>query len=128
MSWEFSTGPVGPERGVPHAAAHAPFIDIKRLFQLRTPLMVGVFFLLAIPGLIAAWYLSPGKYTATAELRFLATTPRVMEVQRGGARDALRHLPAHADQRHHRKLDSRQGPGAPQRTQSGGPRPIGGAA
>ncbi|NIA12730.1 MAG: AAA family ATPase [Nitrospiraceae bacterium] len=84
MSWEFSTGPVGPERGVPHAAAHAPFIDIKRLFQLRTPLMVAVFFLLAIPGLIAAWYLSPGKYTATAELRFLATTPRVMEVQRGG--------------------------------------------
>ncbi len=80
MSWEYSSGQAyhdyHPE---PPPPTEQPFLDIKRLLQLRTPLMIAVFLAIAIPGAIVAWRITSGKYTATASVRFLAATPRVMQ-------------------------------------------------
>ena len=53
-------------------------IDIGRMIRLRLPLMVLVFALIAVPGTIAAWKAVPLDYKASADVRFLASTPRVM--------------------------------------------------
>lgn len=57
-------------------------LDLRRLITLRSPLMMGVFLALAIPCSIAAWVLSPEEFRASAQLRFLASAPRVL--QEGG--------------------------------------------
>ena len=57
-----------------------PFLNIKRMLQFRLPLMVCVTILFAAPLLVVGWAITPGKYTASAVIRFLATTPRVMEI------------------------------------------------
>ena len=53
-------------------------INLKRMIRLRLPLIVGVFVALAVPGSIAVWKMVPLTYKASAEVRFLALTPRVM--------------------------------------------------
>ena len=53
-------------------------IDLGRMLRLRLPLMVLVFALIAVPGTVAAWKLVPLEYKASADVRFLASTPRVM--------------------------------------------------
>ncbi len=53
-------------------------IDLKRLLRLRLPLMLAVFAALAVPGTAAVWKLIPLEYKASADVRFLASTPRVM--------------------------------------------------
>lgn len=55
-----------------------PVFDFKRMLALRLPLMLGVAFLLAAASVPAAWFLTPLKFTATAELRFMARAPRVL--------------------------------------------------
>jgi len=56
-----------------------PVLDVKRLLWTRGPVMALIAVALAIPLMVAAWFLVEAKYTATAELRFSALTPRVME-------------------------------------------------
>lgn len=56
-----------------------PVLDVKRLLWVRGPVMALIAVVLAIPGMLGAWFLVEAKYTATAELRFYALTPRVME-------------------------------------------------
>ncbi|HIJ64842.1 MAG TPA: AAA family ATPase [Candidatus Hydrogenedentes bacterium] len=65
-----------PEFGAP--IAPEPRLNIKRMLRLRAPLILGVFVVLAIPSVLAAWFLTPLEYRATANLRFLASTPRVL--------------------------------------------------
>lgn len=55
-----------------------PVLDIKRLVWLRGPIVLLVSICLGIPATIAAWFLVPTGYTASVELRFLATAPRVL--------------------------------------------------
>ncbi len=57
-----------------------PSLDVKRLIKLRSPIIIAVSLALAIPGVLAAWFLTTLEYTATADIRFLATTPSVMNV------------------------------------------------
>ncbi len=59
-----------------------PALNFKRLLWLRSPLMIAVAALVAIPGAIAAWFVVPANYTASADIRFLATMPRVIEDSR----------------------------------------------
>ena len=59
----------GPERQV----------SFSRMLRLRMAPMLITFFAIAIPGLVAVWYFVPVGYTATAEVRFLASTPHVLE-------------------------------------------------
>ena len=54
-------------------------ISFSRMLRLRLWPMVITFFTIAIPGLLAVWYFVPPGYTATAEVRFLASTPHVLE-------------------------------------------------
>ena len=72
--------------GQPTAREGPAAINIKRLLQLRLRLMLVVAVVVAVPAVLVAWQLSPGSYTAKATLRFLASTPRVMET-RGTARE-----------------------------------------
>lgn len=53
-------------------------INLKRMLRLRMPLIAVVFAALAIPGTAAVWKLIPLTYKASADVRFLASTPRVM--------------------------------------------------
>lgn len=54
-------------------------LDIKRFIRLRAPIVITISLLIAIPGLVAAWFLVPLEYEVVAVLRFLANTPHVME-------------------------------------------------
>jgi len=67
---------VPDELGAP-SAPHRAF-DVKRMLLQRAPVMIAVFALLGAPSLLAAWFLTPLEYEATATLQFLASTPRVM--------------------------------------------------
>ncbi len=53
-------------------------MDIKRFLWTRVPVMVIVAVCVAIPAVTAAWFLVPVGYTASVELRFLATAPFVL--------------------------------------------------
>ncbi len=53
-------------------------VRLQRMLRLRLPLIVGVFAALAVPGAAAVWKLFPPTYKATADVRFLASTPRVL--------------------------------------------------
>jgi capsular exopolysaccharide synthesis family protein len=70
-----STSPVPESSMFPQIG---PVFDIKRFLWLRVPLMVIVAICVAIPAVTAAWFLVPVGYTATGELRFLATRPYVL--------------------------------------------------
>jgi capsular exopolysaccharide synthesis family protein len=59
--------------------------DLKRMIRLRGPLILIIAFALAVPAAALGWFLIPAKYMATAELRFLATMPRVLDDE--GARE-----------------------------------------
>lgn len=82
MSRDFSTvstvldGLISERAG---ARIVGPTLNLRRMLWLRSPLMIVITVLLAGPGAIAAWFLVPAKYTASADIRFLATMPRVME-------------------------------------------------
>jgi len=79
MNTEFSTAttsmlvetqPTGPE----------PWrIDLKRLVRLRWWVILLVAAAVALPAILLVWRSVPLEYTATAELRFLASTPRVLD-------------------------------------------------
>ena len=89
MTSEFSTEPslLPPEFGGSTAAA-APRLNIKRMLRLRMPLILGVSVALAIPSALAVFFLTQLEYEATADLRFSATTPRVLYNQ-GSQRDRI---------------------------------------
>lgn len=57
-----------------------PQLRLGRLFRLRWPLMVGVAALIGIPAAVGAWFLTPVEYTSNAEVRFLSTAPRILDV------------------------------------------------
>ncbi len=61
--------------GVPQFGS---MMDIKRFLWTRVPVMVLVAVCVAIPAVTAAWFLVPVGYTASVELRFLATAPFVL--------------------------------------------------
>ncbi len=68
--------PAGPAAEMqPHIG---PVFDIKRFIWLRTPMMVVIALCLAIPSVIAAWFLVPVGYTATAQIQLLAQEPYVL--------------------------------------------------
>jgi len=75
-SWSESA-PFLPEHLGGGGAPQAHF-DIKRMLRLRLPLIVGVFVALAAPAVFGVWLLFPLQYEASADLRFLALTPRVL--------------------------------------------------
>ena len=54
-------------------------VSFSRMLRLRLAPMIITFFAIAIPGMLAVWYFVPLGYTATAEVRFLASTPHVLE-------------------------------------------------
>lgn len=54
-------------------------IDLKRLVRLRWWVMLLVAGLLAVPAVLLVWRTVPLEYTASAEVRFLASTPRVLD-------------------------------------------------
>ncbi len=58
---------------------------IMRMLRLRLPLTLIVFVVLAVPGTLAVWKLVPQEYKASADVRFLASTPRVMGHSTGEA-------------------------------------------
>ena len=64
----------------PEHAGHAEF-DLKRFLWLRLPSMLLVFLVLAIPSALAVWFLTPVSFTATADLRFLVVTPKVLDIR-----------------------------------------------
>lgn len=79
MTNEFSTQrsfSIPEESGAP--APPQPGFDLKRMLFYRAPLMLGVFFTLAVPCMLAAWFLTPTEYEASATLQFLAAAPRIM--------------------------------------------------
>ncbi|MFC1734647.1 GumC family protein [Candidatus Hydrogenedentota bacterium] len=67
--------PESPATGVDSYMA----FDIKRLLFVQSPLMIAVALVLAIPTMLAAWFLIPLEYEASAILQFLAVAPRVMD-------------------------------------------------
>ena len=58
-------------------------LDIKRLLYVRAPLMIAIAIIVGIPAVLAAWFLTPIKYEATAILQFRAVTPRVIYTNQG---------------------------------------------
>ena len=87
MNSDFSTefNSYSSESGPPVRETHT--LDIKRFIRLRAPIVIAVSLLLAIPAVIAAWFLVPLEYEVAAQLRFLASAPKVME---GGSNQASR--------------------------------------
>jgi len=86
MSTEFST-----ELGLPLPSAPAGMhgeraLNLMRLIRLRTPLILGVFLVLAVPSLTAAFFLVPEEYTANKTIRFAANPVTLLgEESRQGA-------------------------------------------
>jgi len=86
MSKDFSTvSTVLEELVSDHAgrSASGPRLNLKRMLVLRGPLMLLVAVGLAVPAMVAGWFLTPVKYTASAEIRFLASAPRVLAPEGG---------------------------------------------
>ncbi len=79
MSFELLT-PALEERPTssPSLAMPGKTLNIKRLIQYRLPLIIGITLLVSVPSVIVSWLLTPAEYTASADIRFLASTPRVM--------------------------------------------------
>jgi len=81
MSKDFSTVSTVLEDLISDNAARSavgPRLNLKRLVSLRGPLMLLVAAILAVPSVVVGWFIVPVKYTASAEIRFLASTPRVL--------------------------------------------------
>ncbi|NIA15407.1 MAG: AAA family ATPase, partial [Nitrospiraceae bacterium] len=57
--------------------------DPKRFLWLRGPMMLAIALCVGIPAAIAAWFLVPANYTATAEMRFLSDEPYVLSANKG---------------------------------------------
>ena len=55
-----------------------PVLDVKRLLWVRVPLMLLIAVCVGVPAVTAAWFLVPVGYTASVQLRFLATAPFVL--------------------------------------------------
>ena len=88
MSKDFSTVSTVLEELISDNAGRNPSglrLNPKRLIALRGPVMLIVAACLALPAMVAGWFLTPVKYTASAEIRFLASTPRVLSSE--GNRD-----------------------------------------
>lgn len=58
--------------------AAAP-VDLRRMLNLRGPLIIGVALVLAIVGGAAIFLLLPYEYTSRAQFRILATAPRIIQ-------------------------------------------------
>ncbi|MBI2423881.1 MAG: AAA family ATPase [Candidatus Hydrogenedentes bacterium] len=80
MSKDFSTvvDDFQQDSGV-SKAPRGPSFNLKRLITMRLPIMILVGIGLAIPLSIAAWILSPVKYTAVAQLRYSYVQPRILD-------------------------------------------------
>ncbi|HRK33816.1 MAG TPA: polysaccharide biosynthesis tyrosine autokinase [Candidatus Hydrogenedentes bacterium] len=53
-------------------------INLKRLIRVRGPVMVAIAAVIAVPMLVAVWFVIPREYTATAALRFAHTRPTIL--------------------------------------------------
>jgi capsular exopolysaccharide synthesis family protein len=88
MSKDFSTVSTVLEDFISEKNARTtigPRLSIKRLVWVQGPLVLIIAAVLAVPALLAGWFLTPVKYTASADIRFLASTPRVLSSE--GQRD-----------------------------------------
>ena len=56
--------------------------DPKRFAWVQGPMMLAIALCLGIPAAIGAWFLVPVGYTATAQIRFLATEPYVLTMEK----------------------------------------------
>lgn len=81
MSKDFSTVSTVLDDLISDKTQHqtvGPRLSPKRLIWVQGPLMLVIALILAVPAAIAGWFLVPVKFTASAEIQFLALTPRVM--------------------------------------------------
>ena len=79
MSTEYSTNLTGTRPHVhPVVAVPQMRLDVFRILRLRKRLMLVVFLVLAIPGVVFAYVLTPVEYQATATLQFPAKAPKIL--------------------------------------------------
>ncbi len=78
MTTEFSTELFSGSPGGGRAAGPERHFDIKRMFRLRGPAMIGIALGLALPVMLAVWFFTPIEYQSEAQLHFLVAAPRVM--------------------------------------------------
>ena len=83
MTTEYSTVmtqfPSTPGGGQPPADAG---LDVKRMLRLRAPIIICVSLLLAIPSALAAWFLTPLEYEASARIKFKTFAQNILEDNR----------------------------------------------
>jgi len=53
-------------------------LNLKRLVRMRGPLMIGVAAVVALPLLVAVWFVVPREYNATARIKFANSRPVIL--------------------------------------------------
>ncbi len=77
MSQDTSPSTMTPDPGA--IPASGPIFDVKRFVGLRWRMIAIIAVCLGVPAVVAAWFLVPVGYTATAEIRLMSTEPFVLE-------------------------------------------------
>jgi polysaccharide biosynthesis transport protein len=75
----------GQASDMPMMPQIGPVFDPKRFVSLRGRMMLVVALCTAIPAVIAAWFLVPVGYTATAQIRVLSAEPFVLNADKSAA-------------------------------------------
>lgn len=77
MNQDFSHSMTTPDPAT--LPAGGPIFDVKRFVGLRWRMIAIIAICLGVPAVVAAWFLVPVGYTATAEIRLLSTEPFVLQ-------------------------------------------------
>ncbi|GMV90697.1 MAG: polysaccharide biosynthesis tyrosine autokinase [Candidatus Hydrogenedentes bacterium] len=67
------------------AGASTRNLNFKRLIRMRGPLMIAVAVAVAVPLIVAVWFVIPREYNAAARIRFSNTRPTVLTNAGGSA-------------------------------------------
>ncbi|NUM54710.1 MAG: polysaccharide biosynthesis tyrosine autokinase [Candidatus Hydrogenedentes bacterium] len=67
-----------PIGAAPSAGSAGRGINLKRLVRTRGPVMIAISAALAVPLLVAVWFVIPREYEATAMIRFSHTRPTIL--------------------------------------------------
>ncbi len=78
MSTEFSTDLIPYGSPTPGPPRNQFALNPVRMLRLRAPLMLLVFFLVAVPSVVAVWTLTPQQYTASDRLQFASKDTRIL--------------------------------------------------
>ncbi|MEK7793960.1 MAG: polysaccharide biosynthesis tyrosine autokinase [Candidatus Hydrogenedentota bacterium] len=78
FSTEHSTFATEYGGGAGRAGGGGGHLGIRRILRQGAPLIIGLFLGLAIPSVVAIWFLMPTEYTVSADLRFLMNDPTIM--------------------------------------------------